>query len=59
MLVVDADRGASGERGSEQPFLGGKVRVERAVIVEVVVREVRETRDGEARSVDAVLVERV
>jgi hypothetical protein len=55
----DVDRGTVTERGREEPTLGRGVGVERSVVVEVVLREVREAHDREARAVDAVLIERV
>ncbi len=59
VLVADVHRGSVGEQRCEEARLALEVRIERPVIVEVVVREVRETRRGVVRSVDAVLVERV
>jgi len=47
------------ERGREEARLRGDVRVDRAVIVEVVLRQVGEARDRETGAVDAVLIERM
>ena len=54
VLVVDPDRGGSGEGRIEQSRLGVEVVVERPVVVEVVVRQVRERHCGVAGSVDTV-----
>ena len=55
----DVHRGAIGEGGCEEARLGRDVRVDRAVVVEMILREVREAGDGETGAVDAVLIERV
>ena len=47
------------KRLREQPRLGAQVRLDGLVIVEVVVRQIRETGDLEVDASDALLVERV
>ena len=58
-LVVDADDAAGGVVAREQQRLGLEVRVEGVVVVQVVLREVGERRDGERSVPRAQKVERV
>ncbi len=57
--VIDVDRGRGRARACEQRRLRLEVRVERAVVVEVLVAEVGEARGREPGAVDPVLVQRV
>ena len=58
-FVVDADHALRGIIGREQVGLGLEVRLERVMVVQVVLREVRERRDGEVRVPGPQQVQRV
>ena len=58
-LVVDVDRGRVRELRCEEARLRGEVRVERAVVVEVLVTQVGEAHRGEVHAVDPMLFQRV
>ena len=57
--VVDVDHAVRQVRPRQQPRLGGAVGLHRAVIVQMVARQVGENRRVEAHAVDAPLVEGV
>src|SRR5215470_10121963 len=60
LLVVEIrDDGAVWHEVVEQPGFRGEVALHRAVIVQVIAREVRERHDVEEHTFDALLVERV
>ena len=58
-LVVDADNAARGVVLREQARLRFEVRLERMVVVQVVLRQVGKRRDGEGRAPRALQIERV
>ena len=59
VIVVEVGDGHPAAVGDEQARLGLEIGGERAVVVEVVVREIGEARRREPRAVDPVLRERV
>ena len=57
--IADVDHGVLEAGQPEQPLLGPRVALHRAVVVEMVAAQVAERRDPHAHAVHAALVERV
>ena len=61
ITIVDIDDGGAARRDQvgKQPQLGGKISLDRRMIIEMVTRQIRIGAGGDAHAVEAVLVETV
>jgi hypothetical protein len=59
MIGGDDGGGAGREQLLEQAQLGGTVRIDRGMIVEVIARQIGETAERDANAVEAMLIESV